>query len=85
MLSFDYSHFDLLAAYTLTLLFIGSRFGWERGVAAETVKTPSQENAEITQRVPQVGCTLCWAAYQLLNLNLYQPLQILQPILLDNS
>ena len=36
-----------------------SRLGWERGLAAETEKAQSQNNAEITRCVPQVDCTLC--------------------------
>lgn len=36
-----------------------SRLGWERRLAVETGKAQSQENAEITRHVPQVGCTRC--------------------------
>ena len=51
--------FTLFLPHLLTLQVIGSRLGWERGLAAETGKTPSQENAPKTRRVPQVGCTRC--------------------------
>lgn len=46
-----------------------SRLGWERGLAAETGKTQSRRKCLKTRRVPQVGCTRCWA--HLLNLNIY--------------
>ena len=40
-----------------------SRLGWERGLAVETGKAYSQKNAQMTRRVPQVGCTRCWAVF----------------------
>jgi hypothetical protein len=36
--------------------------GWEGGLALETEKAQSHENAQKTRRVPTVSCTLCWAA-----------------------
>ena len=35
--------------------------GWERGLAVETGKAKSQENAQKTRRVPTVSCTHCYA------------------------
>ena len=35
--------------------------GWERGLALETEKAQSHENAQKTRGLPTVSCTLCWA------------------------
>ena len=55
--------------------------GWERGLAVETGRTPSQTKAEITRRVPQVGCTLCWAATIVITDCLLELLQVLKEVL----
>jgi len=39
--------------------------GWEGGLAAETGKPQSHENAQKTRRVPTVSCTLCSAALKI--------------------
>jgi len=55
-------HMDILFFFVRNCLTAGvSRLGWERGLAAETGKTPSYEKCLKTRRVPQVGCTRCWA------------------------
>ena len=39
-----------------------TRLGWEGGAAIETGFRQSHEKAQKTRGLPQVGCTLCWAA-----------------------
>ena len=36
-----------------------SRLGWEGGLPVETEKLQAKKKANITRRVPQVGCTHC--------------------------
>jgi hypothetical protein len=49
-----------LSSQPLTLQVIGTRLGWEGGVALETGFRESQKQAQKTRGVPQVGCTHCW-------------------------